>query len=201
MCKFTIHRNILKGLARAAASKDVRDYLNGVCFERGPNGSFCVATDGSIMAVYKLDDTTSEDDEYHRYIVPVADIDRLPKKGDGTTELTITGEHAADLADPVNAMTLHVELRHATYPDWRKVLPSTVTGQAGQFDPELLHRFTMMAKDFGKKSKPLFRIHHNGPNAAATIDIPGYGDFVGVIMPVNDRKPWVPPTWYALKFQ
>ena len=85
------------------------------------------------------------------------------------------------------------------YPDVRRVIPATTSGNAAQFDPELLMRFAKTAKALGGKSGYVM-VDHNG-NDSATVRIPGRADFIGVVMPLRSTyvEKWVLPIAAAFK--
>jgi hypothetical protein len=77
------------------------------------------------------------------------------------------------------------------YPDWRKVVPLTVSGEVAQFNAEYVGAFGKVHKLLGSKYSPVIR--HNGDSAARVVLT---GDAVGVIMPMRgDPQPLDNPSW------
>ena len=71
------------------------------------------------------------------------------------------------------------------YPDYRRAIPQTHSGEAAQFDPSFIAVFAKIAKTLGVKALPIIR--HNGEHVAQ-VQIPGMdAEFVGAVAP---RRCW-----------
>jgi len=74
-------------------------------------------------------------------------------------------------------------------------LPQTVSGEAAQFDLELLNRIGKAEKILTGRAKSAFTLAHNGEHNGALIDM-GIGDFTGLIMPWRaEFSRDTPPDW------
>ena len=126
----------LKFVAVASGKKDVRYYLNGVCFELRPTSLTLIATNGHQMAVAEI---AGEFGDVHADVtVKNDDVKTILAlfKGNG-----FKGFQVAPLAvglwltlTDVNGRGLTVEGVEAKYPDWRRVSPSgKVSTDMGRF--------------------------------------------------------------------
>jgi DNA polymerase-3 subunit beta len=84
----------------------------------------------------------------------------------------------------------------AKYPDWRRVIPDKVSGEAAQFNPEYIGRLAKAWACLHGKRSPMVAIAHNGDSAALI----GMDDsnFCGLIMPIGKHFVTVPayaPDW------
>jgi hypothetical protein len=81
------------------------------------------------------------------------------------------------------------------YPDYRKMVPKSVTGEAAQFDISLLNRINKAAEALhGKREISCVRIAYNG-QAPALIHLADE-NFTGCIMPLRDQEvPSEAPAW------
>lgn len=117
-------------------SKDVRYYLNGVCFEqRGETQLSLVATDGHrLIAVEPADDIYSQvDDERENVIISfdkdtLADFRKVSNR-EKTVKLTVsdTGVEVS-----YGGITRQAELIEGKYPDWQRIMPSDVAGEGNE---------------------------------------------------------------------
>lgn len=185
---FTAIRH-LKAISQFAAQKDVRYYLNGVHVEATKKETRLVATDGHVMGLLNTGKQENEVGAYEHFIIPFAVIKAL-KAPTGNNNDAVEIELASEgyfmlrtlFADPVLFKPIG-----GVFPDYTRVMPQKTSGEAGQFNPELL------AKQV--KEKYFFPVvAHNGDNAAL-VDI-GVTGFTGVVMP--ERSPAVQkesPAW------
>lgn len=185
--KTSILRKQLAAVSLFAGKADVRYYLNGVNVEASPNETRLAATDGNSAAVA-----------------------RCATKNAERFEVTIPGDTVA-LALKMKSESLALErdsndywslagIRFAPvggkFPDYRRIIPSSFSGVAAQFNPEFTSRAGKAGKALGHRSSPIIR--HNGGNAAL---VQFYGDdtFIGVLMPLNAFTVKNPdqgiPTW------
>lgn len=135
---FQIQHNMLTGLLEAAATNDVRTYLNGVCLEAsGTEKIVGIATDGHMLAVAWEDQEPPEN--FTKILIPRDAIKRLPKRGptDHVT-VTIDGDNASLEYEGTASM---FKISDDRYPDWRAVTPTKLVHQTqSQFNPTLLWR-------------------------------------------------------------
>jgi DNA polymerase-3 subunit beta len=165
----------LKALLCFAGSKDIRDYLNGVCVDVSGGVLRGVATNGHMAGVAAFNLVTGVPDaqyvlprEFVEHIVKTKYIYTLDIVGD---TVTASHGHSAKLVD-------------GKFPDWRRVVQFPEGEEsAGTYNAEYLHDIAKASKALGNKHG-LYKLHQFG-ESAGVFQIAG--DFVGVIMPLNRR--------------
>lgn len=173
----TIPANDFKGLALFAAIKDTRQYLKGVHVEQRANQTLLMATDGAMCAVLRLDVTSDTDVEY---LIPNTLLANV-KTNKGLVTVDYDGVNVALTQDGATVTAKHGD---GTFPDVRRVIPSSVSGELAHFDLHLLARIAKAYTLFsGRKACTPSLIAHNG-TGAALIDMRAR-DITGVIMPLN----------------
>lgn len=195
--QFTIPVDSIKALLLAAAKNDVRYYINSVCIDVRESDAVAVATDGHMLVALPLERV--EGDEFPivpgQYIIPRDVLERLKpayKGAPATIELTAT-----TIKLNVGGSATTAQLVEGRFPDWRRVVPHSVSGLVSQFDAELVAAFGKINKLLGSKYSPA--IAHNGGEegngGAARVMLTG--DAIGVIMPMRyDRITSVDvPAW------
>jgi len=189
--KFSIPADTIKALLTIAPKNDIRHYLNSVCIDVRASDAVAVATDGHKLLALPL---TLTDDAPAlvpgQYIIRREALEGV--KAVLKRPLTITIDATARMATIDNGSTVASSpLMDATYPDWRRVVPLTVSGAVSQFNAEYVGTFGKVHKLLGGAYSPSIR--HNGDNAARVI-LPG--DAIGVIMPMRgDPQPLDNPSW------
>jgi DNA polymerase-3 subunit beta len=206
--KITIDHSIIKALLICAAKVDVRYYLKGVCVDARANGDVVlVATDGHRMLTYPVAVDAIEALAPGQYIIPREALEAVKpcKAGRVTLPITIEIVTAPDQPDPERAgVTIKgktsITVTGATstvtapidgkYPDWRRVVPKTVSGEPAQYNPEYIAGFGDACKLLGTKYP---HIHHNGSSAAIVGNL---GAALGVLMPMrSDAEFSTLPAW------
>jgi len=164
-----INSGALKALLRFAATKDVRYYLCGVLIE--PAG-YAVATDGRTLLAVRCEpfDGTA-------YIVPSATIKAaLGLATKYTPEIEIDSKACGGVSyTPIDGR----------FPEWRRIVPTTFSGETAYIDPEYLVRAMAAWRDMGLE-KTVIAVHYamNGDGAAVQthVDVPGA---IIILMPVR----------------
>lgn len=160
-----IESKIIKAASYFAAKKDIRTYLRGVWIEsRDGLKAHVLATDGARMFAHSLKMVVSQ---------PFA----VRMSGSTLASVIDAGlfEVGCDLKTVIlhNGAVLPLDTDPGTYPDWRRVVPREVSGEASQI---LLNQFADIDKAFkALKVKPeRYRIAFNGNNAAVVThqDVP-----------------------------
>lgn len=209
--KLTVRAEIIATLKLFAADKDVRYYLNGINLEIGATESRLVATNGHSLGCFRVECKQPEVD------APLADIiipNELLKaiKPNGLVEITIGALETKDngkgeevpvsFSRPVTltyaGMSMSGKTLDGKFPDWRRVIPSKVSGEPAQFNPAYVGTLAKAHATLHGKKNPLVSIGFNGKDGALI----GLGDenFVGVIMPLRPEAitaPQTPPYWWA----
>ena len=167
-----IDANKINALLLLAPKKDSRDYLNSIYIDKAGR---MVATDGHRMGIVPID----KGDE--SFIIPRSLLDTLKPKGTVTIEtIPVKGGMLTLQSD---GKTVQGQAVDAKYPDYLRVIPQEVSGEIGQFDPNLLGDFGKVAKMLGVPSNAV-DIIHNGENNSAIVKMAG---FFGVVMPCRRK--------------
>lgn len=208
--KLTVPAEFIAVLKLFASEKDFRYYLNGIAVEIGATESRLVASNGAMLGCFRI---MSEQPEVTAPLTNIIIPNDLLKqiKPKGTVEITIGPLEMKDNGKgeevPVSN-SRSVSIAHAgvsvsgktiddVFPEFRRVIPSKVSGQSAQFDP----RFTVtLAKAWsilhGGKGPYCVGIGFNG-NDGALISLAN-DDFTGVIMPIHLHAvvaPVASPSW------
>lgn len=205
--KITIDHSVIKALLICAAKQDVRYYLKGVLVDARATDVTLVTTDGHRMLAYPVATDAIEALAPGQYIIPREALEAVKpcKAGRVTLPITIEIVTAPDQPDPERAgVTIKgktsVTITGATsavtplidgkFPDWRRVLPKTVSGEPTQYQAEYLGDFGRIAELFGTKQP---HIHYNGSSAAIVSNL---GAALGVLMPMrSDAEFSALPAW------
>jgi|688.fasta_scaffold221432_2 DNA polymerase-3 subunit beta len=199
---FTLDHDVIKALLIAAPKRDVRYYLVGACIDVRESDITLVATDGHMLLAVPVPQQNIESAiPPGQYIIPRATLEAVKPAKVGRTTLPIrVSVHVPEPApdpDRPGVMLKHaptITLEGATtattapvdarFPDWRKVLPTTSSGELQQFDPALIARWDQIHSTLGASENSFPRIHHNGANPAFIGNL--WRDAIGVLMPVRD---------------
>jgi len=194
--KFYIEQDHIKALLLTAEKEGAMRYmLSAICFDVRLNDAVAVTTDGHRMTVMRLTPEADETREVKyvpgRYVVNrgLFDIGQktlkilpfcIELKGKEATvsvaDRCIKGE-AGDY-----------------YADWRKVVPRSLSNEAGAYNTDYVADFTKAHRLLGggKGTFPVFR--QNGKTGAARVDLGGGA--IGVLMPIaTDYAPIHNPDW------
>jgi hypothetical protein len=189
--QFHIPADTIKALLVIAGKNDIRHYLNSVCIDVRASDAVAVATDGHKLLALPL---TATDDApalvSGQYIIRREALEGV--KAVLKRPILVTIDATARMATLENGSTVASSpLMDDKYPDWRRVVPLTVSGEVAQFNAEYVGAFGKVHKLLGSKYSPAIR--HNG-DAAARVILPG--DAVGVLMPMRgDPQPLDNPAW------
>lgn len=204
----------LRALLTVAGERDVRFYLNGVCLDTTGPEPVMVATDGCRMLMVRAPRLVSTLPR-GCYVIPRAMLEAVkPVKlgrgqGDAPVTLTVLAPIAgADTgrAELVGATTASAPLVDGRFPDWRRVVPSKLTGKPCQYNTDYLADFGTVARLLvsAKRGEMVFpTFAHNGDiggrkgdHGAALVTFPRSPDAFGVLMPMRtDSPPTVAPHW------
>ena len=201
---------MLRAVSRFAAKKDIRYYLNGVLIEVYANVAYIVATNGHALAVGRIarDDHALMEGQ-GAAIIPAEFLAKI--KTGRVLELILT---VSDAEDGVSDFTLD-DVSEGTktsgktidgkFPDWRRVVPSKVSGIPSQFNPEYLSVCMKASQDMGSRLGNI-AIGYNGAenqadkptgrtyDGAALVDV-GDENLTVVLMPWTQTAPTVSPEW------
>jgi DNA polymerase-3 subunit beta len=162
---------MLKSALICASTEQVRYYLCGVYVD--PKG-FLVSTDGHRAFVGKIDLTGIP--AFDGWII-CRDVLKRALTGYKADTITIAPDRVGNsLCQPIDG----------TYPDWRRIVPSDLSGVTAQFNPAYIADLGKMGDLLrGKRKGSLAaHIHHNGEGPAA-ITFPEVDDCFAVLMPIR----------------
>lgn len=182
--KVNIKPETLKALLIVAAKSDIRYYLNGILLDVTPIATTLVATDGHRLLAVLVPDDDVTDAVPGEYIIPRDVIESVkPCKAGRNSfplELTIQGGRFT-LTGVTTATGALVDGR---FPDWRRVMPATATGETAQFNGHYMADFHTVAGLLTDSKTPMAPIvHHNGTGSALVTRLGE--NALGVIMPVR----------------
>ena len=193
--KITIDHAIIKALLTAAPKKDIRYYLNGICVDASKETVVLVATDGHMMISFPVSADAIENRINGQFIIDRVDLDAIKpaKAGKHTLPLVIeVDEKGYTISGATKAVNTLVD---GKFPDWRRVVPQTLSGELAQFNLELLSRIDDIRKTLGRGACDA-TIHHNGKSCAQVTGL--HPDALMLVMPCrsNDAQGDAPvPSW------
>lgn len=182
MTTITVNADMLRAALLCASSEETRYYLKGVFVD--PAGKL-VSTDNHRMFVGTIDLAASEHNpapgSFTGWII-CRDVLKRALAGHKLPTITIAPDRTGDIAcQPVDG----------TFPDWRRVVPSEITGTVAQFNPAYvadMGKIGLLLQDKPKRGYSsaglTARIHHNG-EAPAGVTFPGVEDAFAILMPIR----------------
>ncbi len=185
-----ISHNKLKAAAYFSPVKDTRYVLNGILIESTPVQTRVVATDGLALFCVK-DDAKGNNVDNFVGVVPVDTVKQIlswkaQSKGAASLSVVITTrddpaeEHRAEWAGNVAIF----KLIDGKFPDYRRVVPTDVSGAASNFNPELLMKCKKAAEALGRK-EGLYDFKQGGNSAAIAVFS---SEAFAVVMPMRGEK-------------
>lgn len=182
--KITITHDAIKALLLIAPKADIRYYLNGLCVDVRNGAATLVATDGHRLLAVPVTADNVEGASDGQYIIPRDVLDAVkPVKVTRGDTLPLTIEIVETRITITGATTATSPTVDGTYPDWRRVTPTSANNEPAQFNSDYLGSFGKVAELLGAKTKTGVTavIHHNG-TGAALVTFP-CSEAIGVIMP------------------
>jgi len=179
----TIPVTTIKALLTVAAKNDIRYYVNAICVDVRESDVTLVATDGTILLavpVAPIEPMPAGQwilDRSHAELIKGKECMIIVEEG----KIKISGKDGLLPFPPVDAK----------FPDWRSVMPQQSSGEAAQFNPELVAR---IGKAFDLLDAEFPTIHHNGKNGAR---VSSDCEALGIIMPMTRcNREFLPlPAW------
>ena len=205
MSTVNIDRKALKAVSRFQSTKDIRYYLNGVCVKSNATRTVIIATDGHTIALHKGDWKDENVGEVAELIIPTAAVKtmlswKLAKYAADVVTVTVPddlskgGQCQAQNGDNIVCF----KPIDGKFPDFTRVIPKEVSGEAGHYNAEYLLRCQQAAEDFaGRKGKNFASIGQNG-NSAAVATVSASDSFVAVVMPMRVNNPVASEWLWAL---
>ncbi|PRE78333.1 hypothetical protein [Burkholderia gladioli] len=184
-----IDANELKAVRVFAAKEDIHRYLSGVLVQATARETRIVGTDGSILGIFDREHE-NEGITFEEFIIPVDAIDTLKPDAKLLVRVVIDGDQYRIQQYDDRAFTFKpVEGR---FPDYRRVIPVKVSGEAAQFNSEWLTKANKAQAIIAKGQSA--HIWPNGPDGTALFGLYNAGRFIGVIMPrrFTEKSPQMP---------
>lgn len=185
----------VKALLVIAPKSDARYYLNGALLEVKNGQAWLVATDGMRLLAINLTDGLRDLCD-GQYIIP---RDLLAgAKAKKSASVTVALDHfSSDSVARVRIITGASELAAPTidgrFPDWRRVVPTHVSGAPAHYDPAYVGDFGTVAELLGG-ARISARIYPNGTDAAP-VEL-GTDQALGLLMPLRaECFQYVRPEW------
>lgn len=175
MQSFMIPMNLIKASIHCAAVKDVRYYLNGALFEYTSSDKKLrvISTNGNVMSCFSIYTPECEEVDFS-IIIPIETLKLSSKVKSKFIYLkSIENQYSLEgfLFKPGDGR----------FPDYRRVIPKTLSGEPGQYQPELVLSAQNALRDYYESKKTTFPMNQNGTNAAVIHN--GYDDAMVVVMP------------------
>lgn len=188
MATIHISRNKLKAAAYFSAAKDVRYYLCGILIESTPMQTRVCATDGHALFCAK-DDAKDDNAGTFTGIVPNDTVKQIlawkaPYKSAADLPVVITtGEEEYRAAWCGN--TAVFKLLDGKFPEYARVVPEKVSGDASYFNPELLMKCKKAAEALSTNKFGHFAFKQGGDGSAIAVFS---SEAFAVIMPLRGDK-------------
>lgn len=189
----TVSADMLRAALICASTEQARYYINGVYVD--PKG-YLVSTDGHRLFCGKIDLTTQGEggglsiapDSFEGWIIPSDAIKRaLAGYKQQTIDITRHSVGAVSCARI-----------SADYPDWRRVVPQTVSGAIAQFNPAYIADMGKIGLLLTGKRKSdaglTAHLHHNGEGPAG-VTFPYCATAYAVLMPIRTRHTDAERAW------
>ena len=183
-----ISRNKLKAAAIFAAKDDIRYYLNGILIESTPMQTRVCATDGHALFCAK-DDAKGDNVDSFVGIVPNDTVKQIlawkaPYKGAADLPVVITTAETEQRAEWCGN-TAVIKCLEGKFPEYARVVPEKVSGDASHIDPELLMRCKKAAEVLGTSKLGHFAFKQGGDGSAiAVFSVEAFA----VVMPMRGDK-------------
>lgn len=212
----TVPACYLAALMQFAPRQDIRTFLNAIYIEVTMKNFRFVATNGHAMAVFTINFKENEEPAMSllgNHLISIHDLPSITKT-DCKNKETVTFEwvnevFTGDLPERYNKIdvtrdgyfnlayklepTVECLQMDYRYPDYRRVIPGELSGEAAQYSAEMM-KITEKACAYINSSEPKLQvpvINCNGQRAAV-VDFHAL-DFMAVIMPIIQQKR--SPTW------
>ncbi len=178
--QYEVDMKALCALVHLAGKSDIRFYLNGVCVEFREAETVYVATDGKVLGSYKV---PQRNENPRDVIIPRDVIERVKlHKTHQDAVLSIGDDGAARLVYAAQNVDVGFKPLEGVFPAWRRVVPTEVSNEPGNYDVELLSKFVKVNKIFGATWLGHVLLRQNGEKGPALVSLKDDA-FQGAIMP------------------
>jgi hypothetical protein len=185
--ELSLRKSDLKAAFICSAVKDIRYYLQGVYLEFSPHANGVAndgiitfaGTDGHIMFAGTAPAVFTDDPQTAPFwmIIPSDAVKAAIKTKNDMVILQSMPDGRYTLGDTVFAPI------DAKFPDFRRVIPAKVSGEKGNYDPELLVRGNDALRAYFNSKTKVYRVNHNGTDAGVICG--DSRDAVVVVMPIR----------------
>lgn len=197
--KVFVDAGYLKALLRIAPKQDIRYYLCGVFIEATTTHTTMVATDGHRLLVLRkrVENAIEKSIKFILAREIVENIVRFNLKTMTSIELWQEDKNKwSTCLTKMNCSTIQFGVIEAEYPDYRRVIPEKVSGEAGCFNADYLSDFKKIASDIGNLGQPT--LLQNGGDRCAVVLFGSNPDCFGIVMPMKvdtQHANWEKPEW------
>lgn len=181
-----VNLKTLQSLAKYIAPKnEIRFYLVGVLLEITDAGRFYASTDGHKMVVIR--EARQETDDNGQWIIPRDVILSIKLSKRPVIDTAEFNQESGKASITYCGTETRFGLVDGKFPDWRRVIPTKVSGEVAQFNPDYLVAIRdCAAATVGVGKYSGLSLLHNG-NSASLYQADSH-DFIGVIMPLRINK-------------
>ena len=202
--EITVPAEMIAVLKLFAAVNDYRTYLNGIYLELGTNETRLTSTNGHILGCFKV---SSGHPTPTNVIIPLSLFKQVKQKGIVTLrigEKRRVGRLVTVVYEDTSMAGVEIggadDESYCQFPDYRKVIPKTVSGESAQLNLDYLTTIGKACKILhGKNScnSGGMGIGYNGQDSAI-FNLGRPDDFIGVLMPLRIDAPTAAPEWAYL---
>lgn len=188
MATIQIQRSTIKAASHFMAQKDIRYYLNGILIESSPVETRVCATDGHAMLL-RQEDRKGDNAGSAGIIMPAETVAMILKwkaphksAADMPIVITVPDDAAAEHRAEWNGQIAVFRPVEGNFPDYQRVIPQALSGEAAHFNPELLMRCQKAAIDLGTSKAGYFAFTQNGESPAIATFSP---QAFAIVMPMR----------------
>ena len=189
LIKVTLRRSFVRAALIAAAKEDIRRYLKGVAIELHRDCAYIIGCDGARLHVFR-DGSAGSGEQVGagiEFIIPRDALEKLKSaRSTDIVDITYDTEARTVVVDDFGTVTT-VKAHEGLYPDWRRVLPKQVSGEASTINVIYLADLPKLAKALDVTNMAI-QVSHGG-NQATLVTIDSIPEFAGVIMPMRSNAP------------
>lgn len=174
----TIKADYLRALALLTSDDPKRPAMHGILLDATSTDAFLVATDGIVMGVIRIAGKAFSNPV--SVIIPPDVVSAHARRSANDVIVTkVRSKWTIKSAGPAIDFTPIDE----AYPDWRRVIPRTLSGVPSQINPDLLATMKKVDSVLNGRRIHGVTIRHNGPDGANIVRLHECDEFFGIVMP------------------